>query len=188
MAHLQVGCGADELIDLLMRCVLRDGDAIIDCPPTFTMYAFDSDVNAGKVITVPRNADFSLDVPAVCAAVREQQPKVVFLTSPNNPDGSMIAEAELLEILALPVLVVLDEAYIEFSAESTRMPWVTQVPNLIVLRTFSKSAALAGLRVGCAAAGFCCCIRLVWLRGCNELRQLYQNNRHAAGMAHFRQR
>ena len=125
---------------------------MVDCPPTFTMYAFDSDVNAGGVITVPRRDGFKLDVPAIKAAVAERQPKVVFLTSPNNPDGSMISEAELLEILALPVLVVLDEAYIEFSSEATRMPWVTSVPNLVVLRTFSKSAGLAGLRVGCALA------------------------------------
>lgn len=146
---MQVGCGADELIDLLMRCFINDGDAIIDCPPTFTMYAFDSDVNAGRVVTVPRLPGFKLDVPAICQAVRTHKPKMVFLTSPNNPDGSMIDEAELQQILQLPVLVVLDEAYIEFSDEDTRMPWVTQVPNLVVLRTFSKSAGLAGLRVGC---------------------------------------
>lgn len=87
----------------------------------------------------------------ITTAVREHNPKIVFLTSPNNPDGSMIAEAELLEILALPVLVVLDEAYIEFSEEASRMRWVLDHPNLVVLRTFSKSAGLAGLRVGYGA-------------------------------------
>jgi aspartate/methionine/tyrosine aminotransferase len=146
-----VGCGADELIDLLLRCVLNEGDKIVDCPPTFTMYAFDTDVNAGEIITIPRLDGFKLDVPAIQAAVVEHRPKVVFLTSPNNPDGSTISEDELLEILNLPVLVVLDEAYIEFSGEESRMPWVTRKPNLIVLRTFSKSAGLAGLRVGCAS-------------------------------------
>lgn len=145
----QVGCGADELIDLLLRCVLEPGDAIIDCPPTFGMYAFDTDVCGGRVVDVPRRPDFSLDVPAITAAVTEHSPKVVFLTSPNNPDGSMMPEADLLALLALPVLVVLDEAYIEFSDVGTRMPWVMDVPNLVVLRTFSKSAGLAGLRVGC---------------------------------------
>jgi histidinol-phosphate aminotransferase len=154
--QLQVGCGADELIDLLMRCFLDEGDCIIDCPPTFTMYAFDSEVNAGTVITVPRLNGFKLDIPAITAAVLDSRPKLVFLTSPNNPDGSLITEAELLEVLALPVLVVLDEAYIEFSGEGTRMPWVSSVPNLIVLRTFSKSAGLAGLRVGCASDLHCC--------------------------------
>lgn len=62
------------------------------------MYAFDSDVNDGRVVTVPRNADFSLDVPAIAAAVAEHAPKVLFLTSPNNPDGSLISEADLLQV------------------------------------------------------------------------------------------
>lgn len=146
--HILVGCGADELIDLIMRCTLEPGDSIIDCPPTFTMYVFDADVNGAKVITVPRRSDFSLDVEGITGAVKQHHPKVVFLTSPNNPDGSLITEADLLEILKLPVLVVLDEAYIEFSGEPSRLTWVKEHENLIVLRTFSKRAGLAGLRVG----------------------------------------
>jgi histidinol-phosphate aminotransferase len=78
--------------------------------------------------------------------VEEHRPKVVFLTSPNNPDGSMLSEAELEAVLQLPVLVVLDEAYIEFSEEPSRIAWVAERQNLVVLRTFSKCAALAGLR------------------------------------------
>ncbi len=62
----QVGCGADELIDLLMRCCLDPGDAILDCPPTFTMYAFDAAVNNARVISVPRKDDFQLDMPGAC--------------------------------------------------------------------------------------------------------------------------
>lgn len=151
MEHLLVGCGADELIDLLMRCVLEPGDKIVDCPPTFTMYAFDAAVNAAKVVTVPRLPGFAIDVQGVKRAVEEHRPKIVFLTSPNNPDGSMLREEELLDILSLPVLVVLDEAYIEFSNEQSRMSWVSRYPNLVVLRTFSKCAALAGLRVGYGA-------------------------------------
>lgn len=100
---LQVGCGADELIDLLLRCVLDPGDAIVDCQPTFGMYAFDTDVSGGRVITIPRKSDFSLDMEAIVAAVKEQKPKVVFLTSPNNPDGSMLLEDHLLQLLAQPV-------------------------------------------------------------------------------------
>eukprot|EP00892_Ulva_mutabilis_P001055 jgi/Ulvmu1/10950/UM007_0129.1 len=149
--NILVGCGADELIDLLLRCILEPGDAIIDTPPTFGMYAFDTDVCGGRVVTVPRRPDFSLDVPAITAAVEQHAPKALFLTSPNNPDGSMLPEADLLALLALPVLCVLDEAYVEFSGVATRMPWVTQLPNLVVLRTFSKSAGLAGLRVGYGA-------------------------------------
>lgn len=87
-------------------------------------------------------------VAAIAEAVKRQRPKMVFLTSPNNPDGSMIAEEDLLAILKLPVLVVLDEAYIEFSQEPSRLRWVLDHPNLVIFRTFSKSAGLAGLRVG----------------------------------------
>ena len=146
--HLLVGCGADELIDLLMRCVLDPGDKIIDCPPTFTMYAFDADVNDARVVTVPRLEGFKIDVEAVKRAVETHKPKMIFLTSPNNPDGSLMSEEDILAILALPVLVVLDEAYIEFSNVPSKLKWVQKYNNLVVLRTFSKSAALAGLRVG----------------------------------------
>ena len=146
--YILVGCGADELIDLLMRVVLEPGDAIVDCPPTFTMYAFDAEVNAAEVVTVPRLEGFRVDVEGVKRAVAEHEPKIVFLTSPNNPDGSVIDEAELREILALDVLVVLDEAYIEFSDEPSRASWVLEHDNLVIFRTFSKMAGLAGLRVG----------------------------------------
>ena len=75
-ANILVGCGADELIDLLLRCILEPGDTVVDCPPTFTMYAFDTEVNAGGVITIPRINGFQLDVPAIIAAVKEHKPKV----------------------------------------------------------------------------------------------------------------
>ena len=84
----------------------------------------------------------------IITAVKQFSPKIVFLTSPNNPDGSLIQEEELKAILQLPVLVVLDEAYIEFADEPSRIKWVQTYDNLVVLRTFSKSAALAGIRVG----------------------------------------
>ncbi|KAL2893610.1 Histidinol-phosphate aminotransferase chloroplastic [Bienertia sinuspersici] len=146
--NILVGCGADELIDLIMRCVLEPGDKIVDCPPTFTMYEFDANVNAAVVLKAPRHADFSLNVEEISRVVELEKPKCVFLTSPNNPDGS---DEVLLKILNLPVLVILDEAYIEFSGLESRMKWVTQHENLIVLRTFSKRAGLAGLRVGYGA-------------------------------------
>lgn len=142
MEHLLVGCGADELIDLLMRCVLEPGDKIIDSPPTFTMYVFDADINDARAVTVPRLDGFRIDVEGISKAVQEHKPKIVFLTSPNNPDGGMITEEELLAVLAMPVLVVLDEAYIEFSTEQSRITWVKRHPNLVVLRTFSKSAGI----------------------------------------------
>ncbi len=78
----------------------------------------------------------------------EHKPKIVFLTSPNNPDGSTITDGDLKAVLELPVLVVLDEAYVEFDSAPSRIKWVQKHSNLVVLRTFSKSAALAGIRWG----------------------------------------
>lgn len=149
--YLLAGCGADELIDLIMRCVLDPGDKLVDCPPTFTMYEFDAAVNGALTIKVPRRADFSLDVPRIVEVINQEKPKCIFLTSPNNPDGSLISDEDLLKILDQPILVVLDEAYIEFSCIKSKMDWVMKHDNLIVLRTFSKRAGLAGLRVGYGA-------------------------------------
>lgn len=149
--YILAGCGADELIDLIMRCVLDPGDKIVDCPPTFTMYEFDAAVNGALVIKVPRLPNFGLNIPQIIEVVEQKKPKCIFLTSPNNPDGSIINDEDLLKILDLPILVVLDEAYIEFSGLQSRMKWVKKHDNLIVLRTFSKRAGLAGLRVGYGA-------------------------------------
>jgi histidinol-phosphate aminotransferase len=151
--NLLAGAGADELIDLIMRLFLRAGDRIVDCPPTFGMYSFDAAVNGAKVVRVPRRADFSVDVGAVEALYHDtavEAPKLIFVTSPNNPDGSVLADEDLRRLLALPAGVVLDEAYIEFHGPS-RLDWVLEHENLIVLRTFSKRAGLAGLRVGYGA-------------------------------------
>jgi len=155
--NLLAGSGADELIDLVLRVVLEPQERVLVCPPTFSMYAFDTRLNAGQVVEVRRKADFSLDLDAIHAAASEQRPKILFLTSPNNPDGSLLPQETLEELLRLPLLVVLDEAYIEFSGlgrlgdGATRLREVPGRDNLIVLRTFSKWAGLAGLRVGYGA-------------------------------------
>ena len=154
--YLLAGSGADELIDLLMRVFLDPDDCIISCPPTFGMYPFDAELNAARCIEVPRNADFSLNVEAIKKAVEENQPKLLFVTSPNNPDGSLIPPDVMDELLSLPTLVVLDEAYIEFAGENlgaslSRIRDVPECENLVVLRTFSKWAGLAGLRIGYGA-------------------------------------
>ena len=146
---LIIGAGADELIDLIMRVVLAPGDRLLNCPPTFGMYAFDGSLNQVDLITVPRKSDFSLDIPAVLQAVKKYQPKMLFLASPNNPDGGLLTRAEFNQLAALPLLLVVDEAYIEFShQENSFISQVANYPNLIVLRTFSKWAGLAGLRIG----------------------------------------
>jgi histidinol-phosphate aminotransferase len=149
--NLLPGAGADELIDLIMRVVLSPGDIIINCPPTFGMYAFDADLNNAKVINVPRKADFSLDVDGILEAAEKYSPKLIFLTSPNNPDGSILPQPVLQKLLALPSLIVLDEAYIEFSGVPSAITLTPDTWNLITLRTFSKLAGLAGLRVGYGA-------------------------------------
>ena len=149
---LLAGAGADELIDLVLRAVLAPGDAVINCPPSFGMYPFSTAVNMGRLISVPRDEAFQLDADAIERAVQSNpRAKVLFVCSPNNPDGSVITDALLRRLLALPVLVILDEAYVEFSGGS-RIGWVEDdYNNLVVLRTFSKWAGLAGLRVGYGA-------------------------------------
>ncbi|PWH12172.1 MAG: histidinol-phosphate transaminase [Anaerolineae bacterium] len=149
--NLLAGAGADELIDLIMRVVLSPGDCILNCPPTFGMYAFDADLNNARVVNVPRKADFSVDVEGILTAFEQHRPKIIFLSSPNNPDGSLLPPPVLQKLLALPCLIVLDEAYIEFAGVPSQISNVPMANNLIVLRTFSKLAGLAGLRVGYGA-------------------------------------
>lgn len=173
--RLMAGAGADELIDLVLRCVLSPGDVVVDCPPSFGMYPFSTAVNAGQYVAVPRNDDFSLDVAGIVTAVTRHNAKILILCSPNNPDGSLIHDDDLRRLLALPVLVILDEAYVDFVEDFNRkereerkednkkifapfasfavghLDWVTEYDNLAVLRTFSKLAGLAGLRVGYGA-------------------------------------
>ncbi len=147
--NIFAGAGADELIDLTMRLFLDPGDKIIDCPPTFGMYNFDASINGAETISVPRRDDFSLDITAIETAAHEHAPKLLFLASPNNPDGSQLPEDDLRRLLELQLMVVLDEAYIEFAGrEHSRIDWALQYSNLLVIRTFSKWAGLAGLRVG----------------------------------------
>ena len=153
---LLAGAGADELIDLLLRLFLEPGESVLICPPTFGMYSFDTRLNAGTVIPVPRLADFSMDLSAIQRAVETYHPKLLFLAAPNNPDGSLPTQKELDALLDLPVILVLDEAYIEFSDDrlgknTTRIGQVINRENLVVLRTFSKWAGLAGLRIGYGA-------------------------------------
>ncbi len=140
-----MGAGSDELIDNILRLFIKPGDKVINCPPTFGMYPFSTEVCGGVVVGVPRKADFSVDVAAVGRAARGA--RVVFIASPNNPTGNVTPREDILALLETGLVVVVDEAYYEFSGE-TVAPLVGKYPNLMVLRTFSKWAGLAGLRVG----------------------------------------
>ncbi len=147
--NILAGAGADELIDLVLRLTIDPGDAILNCPPTFGMYPFDGSLNCARVIDVPRREDFSLDLKAIEEAVGKAHPKLIFIASPNNPDGSLSAASDLERLLGLPLIVVLDEAYMEFAQPgSSLLAEAARRDNLVVLRTFSKWAGLAGLRVG----------------------------------------
>jgi histidinol-phosphate aminotransferase len=146
--YLFLGNGSDELIDLLMRAVLNPGDEVVDFSPTFGVYAFVAQQYMAPLIDVPRDERFDIDPDAALQAITPKT-KITFIASPNNPTGNP-ASRELLErILDTGVLVVLDEAYAEFYGQSLA-PMVAERDNLVLLRTFSKWAGLAGLRLGYA--------------------------------------
>jgi histidinol-phosphate aminotransferase len=147
--RILAGAGSDELIDLILRLTLETGDQVVDCPPTFGMYPFCTEICGGKVLTVPRDEAFGIDISRVRNVVTSRT-KVIFVASPNNPSGNTAPEKQVKELLELGILVVVDEAYYEFSGV-TVMPLVGRHDNLIVLRTFSKWAGLAGLRIGYGA-------------------------------------
>lgn len=144
--HIICGAGSDELIDLILRLTLNPGDKVINCPPTFGMYTFCTEVCGGRVMEAQRSADFDIDVDKISKLVDENT-KVIFIASPNNPSGNILSREKLSKLLEMNILVALDEAYCEFSGQ-TNADLVLKAPNLIVLRTFSKWAGLAGLRVG----------------------------------------
>lgn len=141
------GNGSDEIIDLLMRLFLTPGDAVVEASPTFGMYSFNTGVVGGTIVQVPRAEPWRVDIEAITDAVRQSRAKLLFLASPNNPDGGLLPRAVIERLLDLPTIVVIDEAYAEFSGASVA-DLVGQAPNLVVLRTFSKWAGLAGLRIG----------------------------------------
>lgn len=149
--QLFVGRGSDEAIDLLVRAFCRAGqDAIIIQPPTFGMYAVSARIQNAAVIEVPLASYFRLDVQALLAAVTPAV-KLVFICTPNNPSGRSIPRADIVQIvqaLAGKALLVVDEAYVEFSDESSVADLIGRYDNLAVLRTLSKAWALAGARIG----------------------------------------
>jgi len=140
------GAGSDQLIDLIVRLVINPGDELINMPPTFAMYSFYARLARAEVIEIKRDDSFDFSVAAVEKHVTPKT-RLIFLANPNNPSGNPAARQKILQLLQTGVIVVVDEAYYEFSKE-TVMPLVEQYDNLIVLRTFSKWAGLAGLRIG----------------------------------------
>ncbi|MBI4311633.1 MAG: histidinol-phosphate transaminase [Chloroflexi bacterium] len=144
--RIAAGVGSDELIDLLLRLFVGPGDAVIQCVPTFAMYATFTQLVGGRLVSVPRTETFDVDVQAVRQAAKSGA-KVIFLTSPNNPTGNLVSEEVVRQLLELGAVVIVDEAYSEFAGQSVSS-LAPQYSNLVVLRTFSKWAGLAGLRIG----------------------------------------
>ena len=152
-AQLLPGRGSDESIDLLVRGFCRAGiDNVIICPPTFGMYSVAARIQGAAVREVPllRARDYALDAEGVLAAC-DANTRIVFLCSPNNPTGNVMAPADieaLLVQMAGKSLVVVDEAYLEFSGDASLTAALGRFPNLVILRTLSKAFGLAGARVG----------------------------------------
>jgi histidinol-phosphate aminotransferase len=144
--RIMAGGGSNQLIDLLIRLFVGLGDEVINLVPTFDVYRFSTKINGGSLIEVLRDEDFAVDVKAVKAAISKKT-KIIFLANPNSPTGNITPRKDILEIADMGLPLLVDEAYYEFSGE-TVVPLVNQYENLMVLRTFSKWAGLAGLRVG----------------------------------------
>ncbi len=146
--RIVLGSGSDELLNLAALLFLSPGDTLVNAPPTFGMYDFLGRIYGANVAQVRRNEDFSLDLPALESAL-DSGAKLLYLASPNNPTGNALPREHLERLLDHDAVIVVDEAYAEFAGESA-MDMTAERDNLIVARTFSKWAGLAGLRAGYA--------------------------------------
>ena len=143
--QIVVGNGSDEIIDLVFRATLSPGDVVVNAPPTFGMYDVTAHICGGVIVEVERDEHFDVDVDGVLATA--EGAKLIVLASPNNPSGNATPLEDIERLLGADCLVVVDEAYAEFAGRSV-LPLVDEHPNLVVLRTMSKWAGLAGLRAG----------------------------------------
>lgn len=145
--------GIDDALHLIADTFLEDGDSVLVIEPTFDMYRFFAELAGARVIALRYDDEMQFPVDAVIRALRQRAkscPRVLYVANPNNPTGTLVQREELRRILdaAAHTLVLVDEAYFDFSG-LTILPWVRRYPNLLVARTFSKSAGLAALRIGC---------------------------------------
>jgi histidinol-phosphate aminotransferase len=147
-AGVLAGNGSNELIQALLMVTVGEGRRVLISEPTFTLYRQVATVLGGEVLSVPLDERLSYDTTALVRAVEESRPAVTIICSPNNPTGCQLSDTALAALLkASTGLVVVDEAYFEFSAH-TVVPLLREHSNLAVFRTFSKAMALAGLRIG----------------------------------------
>lgn len=152
-SHIFLGNGSDELINLLMVafCEPKE-DEILLVPPTFGMYQVSANLNGVACVEVPLISGFQLNVSEILARATDRT-KMIFIPTPNNPTGNRFPMKDIKAIVAgFPGLVVVDEAYAEFSPVETAIDWLADYHNVVVLQTFSKAQGLAGARVGMAFA------------------------------------
>lgn len=152
---LMIGRGADEAIDILLRTFCEASeDTILICPPTFGYFKTAADIQGARVLTAPLNDNFTWDMEAIRETIKTQKPKLVFLCSPNNPTGNSLGHDAIKNLCAdFPkTLIVVDEAYVEFSPQGSITALNSAYRNLVVLRTLSKAYGLAGVRMGVAIA------------------------------------
>ena len=140
------GAGSDELIEMLFRLFMDDEDKIVTASPTFGMYAFNAQILGLEIVDVPLLEGWAFDGEGLVDAAL--QSKAVFIPTPNNPTGSLLPVALVDRLLETGAMVVIDEAYIEFSHQPSLAKRAAETPGLVVLRTFSKWGGLAGLRIG----------------------------------------
>lgn len=146
--QIAVGNGSDELIDLIIKVFCEPKkDSVVMMNPSFAMYGFYASINENKVIKLDLNADFEIVKDDFLKIVKDIKSKVFFLCSPNNPTGNSVKDIEFY-IKNFNGIVVVDEAYIEFSGKKSCIELLEKYPNLIVLQTFSKAWGMAGARVG----------------------------------------
>ena len=145
-SRIVAACGSGELLDDILCLFIQPGDEVINCVPTFDMYRIRTLINRAKLVNVPRDEDYAVDVSAVKAAITSRT-KLIILANPNSPTGTVTLQQDILKLLATGTPLLVDEAYYEFYGE-TVVPLVKRYQNLMVLRTFSKWGGLAGLRVG----------------------------------------
>ena len=151
--HIFLGNGSDEAIDILYRAFCEPKrDNVVVCPPTYGMYEVSANVNGVEVRKAPLTQAFQLDMEALERSV-DGGTKLVWLCSPNNPTGNCLDRTDIETLLNnFDGLVIVDEAYVNFSRQRSWITELTEYPNLVVLQTLSKAWGLAGLRVGMAFA------------------------------------
>jgi histidinol-phosphate aminotransferase len=173
--HIIAGNGSDELLTILMRCFVGNGDRVAYPMPTYSLYDILVDIQGGVRAPVAYAADF-----AIPPALARQRAVLTFLCNPNAPSGTLVSQADIVRLAkAVKGILVVDEAYIDFASTSTEtaIPLVRTLPNLVVLRTFSKSFSLAGMRIGLGFAS------TAVIAGMMKVKDSYNLNRLSAAAA-----